>query len=99
MSLSSLDIARIANLARLDLDPTESLELESQINQFLKIVKTMLAVDTTGIDPMAHPLAAIQDVKLRLREDLVSESDHREENMQNAPATEKGLFLVPKVME
>ncbi len=99
MSLSSLDIARIANLARLDLDPTESLELESQINQFLKIVKMMLAVDTAGIDPMAHPLAAIQDVKLRLREDLVSESDHREENMQNAPATEKGLFLVPKVME
>ena len=99
MSLSSQDIARIANLARLELSPAESERLLVQTNDFFNIVEKMRAVDTTGITPLAHPLDAIQDMSLRLREDIASEPNNREANQRSAPAVEKGLFLVPKVIE
>ena len=59
----------------------------------------MRAVDTTGVEPLAHPVAAIEDVTLRLRDDVVSEPNNREANQRSAPAVEDGLFLVPKVIE
>jgi aspartyl-tRNA(Asn)/glutamyl-tRNA(Gln) amidotransferase subunit C len=99
MSLTSQDIDRIANLARLALQPAEAERMREQINGFFSIVEAMQAVDTAGIEPMAHPVAAIQDVQLRLREDVVSEPNNREANQQSAPAVERGLFLVPKVIE
>jgi aspartyl-tRNA(Asn)/glutamyl-tRNA(Gln) amidotransferase subunit C len=99
MSLNSQDIARIANLARLELQPDESERMLAQINGFFKIVEKMRAVDTAGIEPLNHPVAAIQDIALRLREDVASEPVDREANQQSAPAVERGLFLVPKVIE
>ena len=99
MSLTSADIARIANLARLALEPDESERMLTQINGFFELVEKMRSVDTTGIEPLAHPLGAIQDVTLRLREDRVSEPNNIEANQRNAPAVENGLFLVPKVIE
>ncbi|MDE2417162.1 MAG: Asp-tRNA(Asn)/Glu-tRNA(Gln) amidotransferase subunit GatC [Burkholderiales bacterium] len=99
MSLTSSDIARIANLARLELAPSESERILGQMNNFFSIVETMRAVDTSGLEPMAHPVAAILDVTLRLREDVVSEPNQREANQRSAPAVEHGLFLVPKVIE
>ena len=99
MSLTSQDIARIANLARLELQPEESERMLTQLNGFFGIVEAMRAVDTTGVAPLAHPVAAIQEVALRLREDRVSEHDQREANQRSAPAVERGLFLVPKVIE
>ncbi len=99
MSLTISDIGRIANLARLELQPAEADRMLGQINGFFDIVEQMRAVDTTGIEPLAHPVAAIQDVALRLREDVASEPNQREANQQSAPAVERGLFLVPKVIE
>jgi aspartyl-tRNA(Asn)/glutamyl-tRNA(Gln) amidotransferase subunit C len=99
MSLTSADIARIANLARLELQPLESARMLTQINGFFDLVEKMRAVDTGGLEPLAHPVATVQDVTLRLREDLVSEPDNREANQRSAPAVELGLFLVPKVIE
>ena len=99
MSLTPQDIARIANLARLELKPDESERMLTQINGFFGIVQAMQAVDTTGIEPMAHPVAAIQDITLRLRPDVASEPNQRDLNQQSAPAVERGLFLVPKVIE
>ncbi|MEO8122060.1 MAG: Asp-tRNA(Asn)/Glu-tRNA(Gln) amidotransferase subunit GatC [Rhodoferax sp.] len=99
MSLTSADIARIANLARLELKPDESERMLAQINGFFEIVEKIRAVDTTGIEPLAHPMATIQDITLRLREDRVSEPNNIEANQRNAPALEHGLFLVPKVIE
>ena len=99
MSLSSSDIARIASLARLDLAPDESERMLTQINGFFDLVERMRAVDTAGIAPLAHPVAAIEDVTLRLSEDVVTETNHREANQRSAPAVEAGLFLVPKVIE
>ncbi len=99
MSLTSQDIDRIANLARLELQPEEGERMLAQINGFFSIVEAMQAVDTTGIVPMAHPVAAIQDITLRLRPDVASEPNQRELNQRSAPAVERGLFLVPKVIE
>ncbi len=99
MALTSQDIARIANLARLELKPSESERMLTQINGFFDIVEKMRAVDTSGVEPLSHPVAAIQDVALRLREDVASEPDNRQANQQSAPAVERGLFLVPKVIE
>ena len=98
MSLSSEDISRIANLARLQLRPEESERMLTQINGFFDIVERMRAVDTTGIEPLAHPVATMQ-AALRLREDAATEVIDREANMRNAPAKEAGLFLVPRVIE
>ncbi|MDM0121245.1 Asp-tRNA(Asn)/Glu-tRNA(Gln) amidotransferase subunit GatC [Variovorax arabinosiphilus] len=99
MSLTSTDIARIATLARLQLAPDESTRLQGQINSFFDLVEKMRAVDTTGLEPLAHPVAAIEDITLRLRDDVVSEPNNREANQKSAPAVERGLFLVPKVIE
>ena len=99
MSLNSQDIARIAHLARLELRPEESERMLSQINGFFAIVEKMRAVDTAGVEPLTHPVAAVRDVQLRLREDAVRETNNREANQKSAPAVDKGLFLVPKVIE
>jgi aspartyl-tRNA(Asn)/glutamyl-tRNA(Gln) amidotransferase subunit C len=99
MSLTSTDIARIANLARLDLTPAHSERMLGQLNSFFDIVEQMRAVDTTGVEPLAHPVAAIGDIALRLRDDVVSEPNNREANQRSAPDVQNGLFLVPKVIE
>lgn len=99
MALTPDDIRRLQHLARLELQPEESERMLTQINGFFSIVEAMQAVDTTGIEPLAHPVAAIRDVQLRLREDVASEPDAREDNQRSAPAVERGLFLVPKVIE
>ena len=99
MTLVASDISRIANLARLELAPAESERLLTQINGFFDIVEQMRAVDTSGVEPLSHPVAAVQDIALRLRDDAVSEPNNREANQQSAPAVERGLFLVPKVIE
>jgi len=99
MSLTATDIARIANLARLEFSPPESERLLTQINGFFDLVEKMRAVDTTGLQPLAHPMASVADIALRLREDRVSELDDRDANQRNAPAVEQGLFLVPRVIE
>ena len=102
MSLTTLDIQRIANLARLALQPDEEARMLDKINDFFGIVEQISAVDTTGVVPMAHPVDAMHnspEMALRLRTDTVSEPNQREANQQGAPAVENGLFLVPKVIE
>lgn len=99
MSLTPQDIARIAHLARLELSAAESERLLAQTNDFFKIVEKMRAVDTTGIEPLAHPMDTLQEMALRLRDDVASEPNQRQANQRSAPAVENGLFLVPKVIE
>jgi aspartyl-tRNA(Asn)/glutamyl-tRNA(Gln) amidotransferase subunit C len=92
----SLDqIAKIAELARLELSPAEGAALQQELNGILAMVDRMQAVDTKAVEPMSHPQEAMQ----RLRDDVVSERDARERHQALAPATEDGLYLVPKVIE
>jgi len=99
MFLTPSDIGRIAKLARLALSEPQSARMLDQLNGFFDIVEQMNAVDTTGVEPLAHPTAVIDHVSLRLRPDLASEPNQREANQKSAPAVERGLFLVPKVIE
>ncbi|NBD19354.1 Asp-tRNA(Asn)/Glu-tRNA(Gln) amidotransferase subunit GatC [Aquabacterium fontiphilum] len=99
MALTSDDVGRIAQLARLELRDDEAAAMLTQLNEFFAIVEKMRAVDTSGVEPLSTPLSAIEDVTLRLRVDAVTEGDAREANMANAPARDGGLFLVPKVIE
>lgn len=99
MALTSQDIARIANLARLELRPDETAQTLRQLNDFFALVAQMDAVNTDGVEPLAHPAAVLGEVALRLRDDIASEPNQREASQMNAPAVERGLFLVPKVIE
>lgn len=98
MALTPVDVSRIAQLARLELQAPEQAAMLAQLNGFFGIVEQMSAIDTSGVEPLYTPLSAVQEVSLRLREDRVSETDQREENQRSAPAVEDGLFLVPKVI-
>lgn len=95
MSLTLNDVKRIAHLARIEVSEAEAEDYLRQLSNIFELVEQMQAVDTTGIAPMAHA----QDVVLRLRPDLVTETDRREDYQSVAPQTEAGLYLVPKVIE
>ena len=99
MALSPQDVSRIAQLARLSLSPADAAAMLPQLNSFFALVEQMGAVDTRGIEPLYTPLAALAEVSLRLRDDVVTETDDRQANQRSAPAVEDGLFLVPKVIE
>lgn len=102
MALTDQEVARIARLARLHLTPDQQAQAQTDLNKILGIIETLQSVDTKGVEPLAHPLASISDVHLRLREDLVTEvssPERRAALMANAPGASEGLFLVPKVIE
>ncbi|MEJ8675310.1 Asp-tRNA(Asn)/Glu-tRNA(Gln) amidotransferase subunit GatC [Chromobacterium amazonense] len=95
MSLTHQDVARIAKLARIDVSEAEIAATADQLNNIFGLIEKMQGVNTDGIEPMAHP----QDVSLRLRDDVVTETNQRQRFQAVAPQVEKGLFLVPKVIE
>ena len=95
MALDRSDVEKIAHLARLGLNDADIPRTTEALNSILGLNDQMQAVDTTGIEPLAHPLEASQ----RLRADVVTESNHREAYQSIAPAVENGLYLVPKVIE
>ena len=99
MALNPQDIARVAHLARLELRPDETERVLGQLNGFFALVAQMDAVNTDGVEPLAHPAALLGDVALRLRDDIASEPNQRDASQVSAPAVERGLFLVPKVIE
>lgn len=100
MTLALSDVKRIANLSRLELTESQAEQTLAKLNDIFSLVEQMSAVDTTGIEPLSHPIAALQsDLALRLREDVVTETNQREAYQQPAPATQDGLYLVPKVIE
>lgn len=99
MSLTLHDIDRIANLARLELQPEEAAQALDKINGFFQLVEAMQGLDTQGVVPLAHPIEVVQAMALRLRADRANEPDARAANQRSAPAVERGLFLVPKVIE
>jgi len=95
MSLTKQDVENIAHLARLAIDDADIPNYANNLSNILELVEQMDAIDTTSVEPMAHPLDAVQ----RLRNDEVTEQNQRERYQQVAPLTEAGLYLVPKVIE
>jgi aspartyl-tRNA(Asn)/glutamyl-tRNA(Gln) amidotransferase subunit C len=95
MSLTLPEVERIAHLARIQLDPAEAQHMHAQINDIFGLIEQLQSVDTTGVAPMTNP----QEMALRLRPDDPTEPDQRAECQAVAPAHERGLYLVPKVIE
>ena len=100
MSLTLADVKRIANLARLDMSDEHAQTALAELNGIFALAEQMQAVDTTGVEPLSQPLSAVMDsLSLRLRDDAVTEANQRDAYQQNAPASQDGLYLVPKVIE
>lgn len=95
MSLSNENVKQIAHLARLAVDDADLSEHARNLSDILSFVEAMNAVDTSAVEPMAHPLEMAQ----RLRPDRITEENQRELFQSIAPATEAGLYLVPRVIE
>jgi len=95
MPLSSKEVRRIAELARIGVSDAEADAVRAQLNDIFELIGRMQQVDTEGVAPMSHG----QDLKLRLRDDAVIERDQREGFQSLAPEVEQGLYLVPKVIE
>ena len=95
MSLSLDEVKRIAHLARIEVSEAEAVQTQGQLNAILGLIESMRAIDTEGIEPMSHA----QELMLRLREDVVTESDRHPLFQSVAPQVEDGLYLVPKVIE
>ncbi len=95
MSLNSQEVARIAQLARIELSAAENAATCDQLNGILGFIAQLQAVDTEGVEPMAHAVDVVQ----RLRPDAVTEPDRREAFQAVSPDAEAGLYLVPRVIE
>ena len=95
MSLTTKEIQKIAHLARLNLLDTDVDTYTIQLSNMLNFITQLAQIDTTNIEPMAHPL----EISQRLREDVVTEPNLREKFQQLAPAHKAGLYLVPQVIE
>lgn len=95
MSLTLDDVRRIATLARIEVSAPDLVSVQDKLNGILGLIDEMQAVDTSGVEPMAHAL----DLAQRLRDDRVTEVDQRSAFQAIAPQTENGLYLVPKVIE
>lgn len=95
MRFSPDDVTRLARLARIDIDADAANDVRAKLEAIFALIDALQAIDTAGVEPMAHA----QDVTLPLREDVVSEGDHRARYQRQAPAVVEGLYLVPKVIE
>ncbi|MDY7577436.1 Asp-tRNA(Asn)/Glu-tRNA(Gln) amidotransferase subunit GatC [Herbaspirillum sp. RTI4] len=100
MTLTLSDVKRIAHLSRLELTEVQADATLTKLNGIFALVEQLKAVDTRGVEPLSHPIAALTpNLALRLREDEVSETNRRADYQQPAPATRDGLYLVPQVLD
>ena len=95
MSLTVDEVKKIAFLARLSIKEENIEQYSQDLSSIFGLVEQMNAQKVDDIEPMARP----QDAMQRLRDDVVTEVDQREKLLSNAPLTEDGLFLVPKVLD
>jgi len=100
MHLTLSDVLHIAQLSQLEVPENQLQKNLGQLNDIFSLIEKMRAIDTTGVEPLSHPIAVYYDnLSLRLREDKITETDHHAEYQKSAPAVENGLYLVPKVIE
>lgn len=95
MALTTRDVEHIAHLARLDVSEDEIADYVGKLSRIIDLVAELGKLDTTDVEPMAHPLEMAQ----RLRPDEVTETDHRDLYQRNAAGTAHGYYRVPKVIE
>jgi aspartyl-tRNA(Asn)/glutamyl-tRNA(Gln) amidotransferase subunit C len=96
MTLTPQQIQSIAQLARLEVKPDEAAAYATSLSNILEMVGQLEKADTSGVEPMAHPLTGQVQ---RLRVDDIGSGNSRDLYQRNAPQVEAGLYLVPKVIE
>lgn len=95
MQIDSDDVRKIARLAMLAIEDDSVETYIEELSGILDLVDQLGAVDTQGVEPMAHPVEIVQ----RLRADVVTEDDKRDQLQSRAPRVEDGLYLVPQVID
>jgi|TARA_B110000908_G_C10153766_1_gene402634 aspartyl-tRNA(Asn)/glutamyl-tRNA(Gln) amidotransferase subunit C len=95
MALDKAEVEKIAHLARLHISEADTEEVTTRITDILTLIDQMKTVNTESVEPLAHPLDMVQ----RLRADVVTEINTREQLQDLAPESQDGLYLVPKVIE
>ena len=95
MAVDSETVRRMARLARIAVDDEQAAAMEKELNALLAWVEQLSEVDVAGVPPMTSVVAQ----KLKMREDVVSDGGRAGEVLKNAPLSEKGFFVVPKVVE
>jgi aspartyl-tRNA(Asn)/glutamyl-tRNA(Gln) amidotransferase subunit C len=95
MSVDQNTVRRIARLARLRVDETEVPKLEGELNAILKWIEMLNEVDVSSVEPLTSVVA----MKMKMRDDVVTDGGIPEKVTANAPGAEDGFFTVPKVVE
>ncbi len=95
MNLSKSDVRTIASLAQLQVDDEQLAHYAEELSNIMEMIHDMQQIDTSSVEPLSHP----QDIHLRLREDVVTESEQREALQKIAPQAADGYYLVPKVID
>jgi len=95
MSVDAATVRRIAHLARIAVAENEIEHLRGEINNMLAFVEQLNEVNVDGVEPTA----SVEDMKLKMRDDVVTDGNYAKRVLANAPATDDGFFQVPKVVE
>ena len=95
MSVDLAAVRRIAHLARIGVSESEIPHLQHEINAILAFVEALGEVDVEGVEPMT----SVTPMRLPMRDDVVTDGEIVGKVLANAPLTEDGFFLVPKVIE
>jgi aspartyl-tRNA(Asn)/glutamyl-tRNA(Gln) amidotransferase subunit C len=95
MTINKLMVERIAHLAKIHIETKDIGKYAQDLSEIIDLFEKMNSVATTDVEPLAHP----QDIELRLRPDQVTEEISRNRFQDIAPETERGLYLVPKIIE
>jgi aspartyl-tRNA(Asn)/glutamyl-tRNA(Gln) amidotransferase subunit C len=95
MSLDEATVAKIARLARIEVDPKKRTALAAELSNIMGWIEQLNEVDTDGVPPMT----SVGEIKLTMRNDDVTDGDKAETILKNAPEQQDGHFVVPKVVE
>ena len=95
MSVDAATVRRIAHLARIAVADEEVEHLQGELNAMLAFVEQLSEVDVDGVEPMT----SVTPMAMKKRADVVTDGNIRDDVLANAPSTEDGFFLVPKVVE
>ena len=95
MSINKDQIKYLSLLSRMDIQESEMNDVEEKLSKIIDFVDQLQSIDTDEIQPMAHPLNQFQ----RLRADKVIEKNNRDKIQKNTKSTDRGMYIVPKVIE
>lgn len=95
MSVDQATVRRVARLARITVTADETVRLQDELNAILAFVEQLSEVDVDGVEPMN----SVTPMAMKERDDKVTEGECADKMLANAPATNDGFFMVPKVVE